>query len=362
MTMRIATRTRSGLRARVGVGLALIASLLAGSIGVAAQDATPMAQGATPTSEEALVPDACATEQPLAEPITVGYAGLSGEFPFVQDVNGGLQRVADCLNVNLIITDNEYDPQVALTNADTLVTRGVNVAIEFQTDVGVAPAICSKFEAANIPVIAIDIPQEPCAIFFGANNLEAGKIGGRHLGQMAQERWGGDVDALVLLELPQSGPLPQQRMDGAAEGVKEVLPNLTDDKIIRVDGKGNLEDSRTVFQDVLTRLSDADHILVSAINDPSAVGALRAAEAANRTEDVMIAGQNATIEARTEICRDTPAFIGSVAYFPDRYGDYLIPLAIELANGEQVPDQVLINHLWIDRANIEQFYPDACSA
>ena len=354
--MRIVSSSSNGLHARVGIALAMIAALQVSGVGVAAQDATPMAEAqATPT-----VPDACQTETPAAERITVGYAGLSGEFPFVQDVNNGLQRVADCLNVELIITDNEYDPQVALTNADALVTRGVDVAIEFQTDVGVAPAICNKFDAAGIPVIAIDIPHEPCAVFFGANNLEAGKIGGRNLGRMAQEQWGGDVDALVLLELPQSGELPQQRMEGAALGVQEVLPELTDDKIIRVDGKGNLEDSRTVFADVLTRLSDADHILVSAINDPSAVGALRAAEAANRTDDVMIAGQNATIEARTEICRDNPAFIGSVAYFPDRYGDYLIPLAIRLAGGEAPPEEVLIDHLWIDRANIEQYYPGEC--
>ncbi|HEV2108746.1 MAG TPA: sugar ABC transporter substrate-binding protein [Thermomicrobiales bacterium] len=356
--MRYGTSTRRGLRASAGLGVIVVAMLLIGVAGVAAQGGTPSpAAQATPT-----VPDACQTEAPAEEQITVGYAGLSGEFPFVQDVNDGLQRVADCLNVELIIMDNEYDPQVALTNADTLVTRGVDVAIEFQTDVGIAPAICNKFDAADIPVIAIDIPHEPCATFFGADNLEAGRIGGRNLGRAAMERWGGDVDALVLLELPQSGELPQQRMDGAVQGVQEVLPDLTDDKIIRVDGKGNLEDSRTVFTDVLTRLSDADHILVSAINDPSAVGALRAAEAAGRTDDVMIAGQNATIEARTEICRDNPAFIGSVAYFPDRYGDYLIPLAIQIAGGEEPPEEVLIDHLWIDRSNIEQYYPDACSA
>src|SRR5688500_17430774 len=147
MTVRIVTRSRNEFRARVGIGIAVIAALLAGGVGVGAQEATPGAVAqATPT-----VPDACQTESPAESEITVGYAGLSGEFPFVQDVNNGLQRVADCLGVELIITDNEYDPQVALTNADTLVTRGVDVAIEFQTDVGVAPAICNKFDAAGIP-------------------------------------------------------------------------------------------------------------------------------------------------------------------------------------------------------------------
>ena len=164
---------------RIAVGLvAIVGLLLTGAgAGVRAQDGTPGA-AATPS-----VPDACAAGTPAAERITVGYAGLSGEFPFVQDVNGGLQRVADCLNVELIILDNEYDPQVALTNADALVTRGVDVAIEFQTDVGVAPAICNKFDAAGIPVVAIDIPHEPCAVFFGADNHESGKIGGRNLGR-----------------------------------------------------------------------------------------------------------------------------------------------------------------------------------
>src|SRR5688500_1720625 len=145
--MRLATNSRNPFHARLGVGVAMIAALLLGNVAIAAaaQDATPMAPG-TPT-----VPDASHTEPPAEERITVGYAGLSREFPFVQDVNNGLQRVADCLNVELIILDNEYDPQVALTNADTLVTRGVDVAIEFQTDVGVAPAICNKFDAAGIP-------------------------------------------------------------------------------------------------------------------------------------------------------------------------------------------------------------------
>jgi ribose transport system substrate-binding protein len=341
---------------RLGIGFLAILSLLLTSSGTGAQEGTP-SPAATPS-----VPDACATEAPAEERITVGYAGLSGEFPFVQDVNNGLQRVADCLNVELIVLDNEYDPQVAMTNADAMVTRGVDVAIEFQTDVSIAPALCEKFDAAGIPVIAIDIPHEPCAVFFGADNLEAGKIGGRALGQLALERWGGDVDDLVLLELPQSGELPQQRMDGAVEGLKEVLPDFTDDKVIRVDSKGTLEGGRTAMQDALTRLSDADHILVSVINDPVAAGALRAAEAADRLDQVMIAGQNATIEARTEICAGSEALVGSVAYFPDRYGDYLIPLAIRLAGGEAPPDQVLIDHLWIDASNIDHYYPGECAA
>ena len=349
--MTVGARIRSGVVLSVMLGLVGFAG--AASPAVVAQQATP------PTAPAC--PEATPTSGAAPEGLVVGYAGLSGQFPFVQDVNSGLERAANCFGVELIIADNEYDPQKALSVADNLITRGIDVVIEFQTDVGIAPTLCSKFEAAGIPMIAIDIPHEPCAVFFGANNLEAGRIGGENLARVANERWGGDVDALVLLELPQSGPLPQQRMDGAAEGAMAGLPNLTEDKVIRVDSKGTLEGGRTVMADVLTRLSDADHILVSAINDPAAVGALRAVEQAGRTDQVIIAGQNATIEARDEICTGSEAFIGSVAYFPDRYGDKLIPLAIDLANGVEPPEAVYIDHLWIDAANIDQYYPGECA-
>ncbi len=338
---------------------ALVAASLILSSTPAFAPAPASARQATPAGA-ADCPAATPTSGAAPDGLVVGYAGLSGEFPFVQDVNAGLERAAECFGVELIIADNEYDPQKALEVADNLITRGIGVAIEFQTDVGVAPALCAKFEEAEIPVIAIDIPH-PCAVFFGADNLTAGRIGGENLARVAQERWGGDVDALVALELPQSGELPQQRIDGAIEAAQAALPSLTDDKIVRVDGKGSLEGSLTAMQDVLTRLGDADHILVTAINDPSAVGALRAVEQAGRTDQVLIAGQNATIEARDEICAGTDAFVGSVAYFPDRYGDQLIPLAIDLANGVEPPDAVYVDHLWIDAANIDQYYPDACA-
>ena len=333
---------------------------LAGAIASMAE-----ARQATPTGQGPDCPEATPVSGEAPEDLVVGYAGLSGEFPFVQDVNRGLERAAECFGVELIIADNEYDPQKALEVADTLITRGIDVAIEFQTDVGVAPTICDKFEDADIPVIAIDIPH-PCAVFFGANNLEAGRIAGRNLARVAEERWGGEVDALVLLEAsepslqPRIGPLTEPLLDGVVEAAQTLLPSLTDDKIVRVDGKGHPEVSRAAMGDALTRLSDADQILVTAINDPSAAGALRAVEQADRLDQVLIAGQNATIEARAEICRGSETFIGSVASFPDRYGDKLIPLAIDLAKGVEPPDAVYIDHLWIDEGNIDQYYPGEC--
>ena len=72
--------------------------------------------------------------------------------------------------------------------------------IEFQTDESVAPAIASRYLEAGIPFIAIDIPH-PGATYFGANNYQAGVLGGRYLGRWARNRWHGEIDEILLVEL-----------------------------------------------------------------------------------------------------------------------------------------------------------------
>ena len=65
--------------------------------------------------------------------------------------------------------------------------------IEYQTDENVAPMLAAKYRAAGIPLIAIEIPH-PGAVYFGANNYEAGFIGGRYMGRWVKQHWHGEVD------------------------------------------------------------------------------------------------------------------------------------------------------------------------
>ena len=68
------------------------------------------------------------------------------------------------------------------------------------------------------------------------------------------------------------------------------------------------------------RESSARHVLVGAANDPSALGAVRAFQEAGRVATCAIVGQNAEPDARAELREERTPFIGSVAFFPERYG------------------------------------------
>jgi ribose transport system substrate-binding protein len=103
--------------------------------------------------------------------------------------------------------------------------------------------------------------------------------------------------------------------------------------------------------------SKATRILVSAIFDPSALGALQAFKDADRLQDCAIMGQNGSIEARLQMRKPNSRLIGSVAYFPERYGEQLIALALDiLTQRAPVPNAVFIKHQLITPHNLKQHY------
>jgi ABC-type sugar transport system substrate-binding protein len=129
----------------------------------------------------------------------IGYASQGQDSSFPREVRAGLLRAAERERLELIVVDNRYQPKVALRNAQHLIREKVDLVIEFQTDEAVAPAIASKYLEAGIPLIAVDIPH-PGATYFGANNYQAGLLGGRYLGTYAHTCWNGQVDEVLILE------------------------------------------------------------------------------------------------------------------------------------------------------------------
>ena len=115
----------------------------------------------------------------------IGYAAQGQNSSFPREVQKGLVSAAENAETELLVVDNRYDAKVALRNAERLIREQVELVIEFQTDDSVAPSIAAKYMGAGIPMIAIDIPH-PGATYFGANNYEAGLLGGRHLGRWAR--------------------------------------------------------------------------------------------------------------------------------------------------------------------------------
>ena len=286
----------------------------------------------------------------------IGYAAQGQDSSFAREVHDGLVRAAEHEHIELIVVDNRYQAKVALKNSELLIRDGVDLVIEFQTDEAVAPAIASKYREANIPMIAIDIPH-PGATYFGANNYEAGLLAGRHLARWARQQWSGKVDEILLLELARAGSLPASRVRGVLAGIREVVHEAANWPVVSIDADGQF---KTALERVRKHLreSKSSHILVGAVNDPSALGAARTFQEAGRGTSCAIVGQNAEPDARAELREPRTPLIASVGYFPEKYGDGLIRLALEILGRRPVPPAVFVKHQIITRENVDHFYPN----
>src|SRR6266516_4996957 len=169
----------------------------------------------------------------------LGYAAQGTNYQFSREVSSSLERAAREQGIELIALDNRYSAKIAQRNADLLVREKVDLAIEFQTDETIAPIVAAKYRDAGIPMIAIDIPH-PGATYYGANNYEAGLIGGRYLGRWVKEHWQSEVDEIILLELKRAGNLPRMRLSVLLVGINLVLPIAASCSVAYLDGDGEL--------------------------------------------------------------------------------------------------------------------------
>jgi ribose transport system substrate-binding protein len=136
-----------------------------------------------------------------------------------------------------------------------------------------------------------------------------------------------------------------------------VLPHSTNVPVFRYEIRPNFEYTLTVIRKHLRR-SKARHILVAAVNDPSALGALQAFRDFGREENCAIVGQGAVTEARHEMRRPGTGLVGSVAYFPETYGEKVIRIAVDMLEKRAVPRVTLVHHQIVHSQNVNKIYPN----
>jgi ribose transport system substrate-binding protein len=295
--------------------------------------------------------------QPHQRKWKIGYAALGNEHPFVREVTDSLRFAADQSGeVELLMLDNRFSPAVTVRNADCLVRERVDLAIEYQRDDQIAAAVAARFQAANIPLIAINNPLLG-ATFFGVNNYEAGLVGGRFLGHWAVQHWSGDVDEVILMDLRRAGGVARSRLSGTLDGITKVLDQRAARfRVLYLDGDGDYEKSWRLARAHL-QSTKAKKTLLSGVNDTTVLGAVRAYEEAGRSADCAAMGQNGSLEARNELRRPGNALVGSVAYFPEKYGEALVKVAAHILNGRSVPPTVFVGHRLLTPKDVDLIYP-----
>lgn len=290
--------------------------------------------------------------------IRVGFANINERGSFGKMVLQNMKDTALARGYELIAVDNNSDGATAVANADTLLSMNIDYMIEFNVDRSVAPVIMEKFNAAQIPVIAIDIQHEG-ATFFGANNEFAGTLAGETAGEWINKNWGGEVDFVVLIIQPVSGPAVAPRVAMFPQGLRNKGIAVDDAMIVQIDGQNDAQFTQARFADFLLAHPEADKVAVATINDVAASGVYAAAETANRANHVVLVSQNATADFVEPMyaSEGKTNWIASIAYFPNRYGEFVFNIVDKMVAGEKTDETYYIDHIAITWDNIKQWYP-----
>ena len=88
------------------------------------------------------------------------------------------------------------------------------------------------------------------------------------------------------------------------------------------------------------------------MHDICVLTARRAFEEAGALQQCALMGQNALREARAELRRPGTRVAGWVAYFPERYGDELLPLALNILQQKPAPAAIFVKRQLLTPRNL----------
>jgi ABC-type sugar transport system substrate-binding protein len=286
----------------------------------------------------------------------IGMATASPWITFAAEITRGLRAAASRCGADLLIATNEIDGVRTLSNVDELLAAKVDALIEINQDARFGEAISQRCRKAGIPLIGVAFPL-PGAINFGVDVLRAGLDGGRALAGEVRARWQGEIDLVLLLNVPDAGYIQRARLTGMLRGLRETVP-VPADRIYALTARREGDEARQAIVALLSRFTRR-RIVVLATNDTQALSAVEAAAYFNRDREILILSHGGVAPARQELRRKGSALWGTIAHFPESFGDRVMPAALRALAGEKVPYNHVLRHAVLTQKNLFEHYPAA---
>jgi ribose transport system substrate-binding protein len=292
-------------------------------------------------------------EEPSVSLDGLGFIGM--------DVRRSFELAARTMPVEMIYYDNAGEGEKALANANDAIERKVDLFIGYNPDLEVNAQIGRRLRAAGVRALAVNYPI-PGAPLYTADNLTAGGIAGHALGDFARQNWSGqNVVAVIVGDMGDVRPIIADRIQGVVAGMQRELPDVIP---TRLDTSGNPARVEGLLGKFL-RAQAGRKLLVAALDDASALRAKTAIEVAGRMGDCIIVshGVDRSVHGGSSDKKELDPnnrgsiLLGSVAFFLDRYGYEVLPIALRMLTGEQVPLRIATKHVLVTGKNVFQVYP-----
>ena len=298
------------------------------------------------------------TDRQFPAGTSIGYEEGWASNPFSVSIHDSLFKLAPQMGATLPQCDVNYDPNLAVSCADTLSLQHPAFVINSNWKSEAAAATAQVYDAAKIPAVSVDVVH-PNEIFMGADNYVSGELAGKGAGEYAKAA-GHCGDAwMVVGGSPPDGEAANLRITGFEDGVQEVCGAFPADRIVDiVTPAGTTDEALTKMTDWLTAHPTVPYVLATSIDDERVTGLTKAiAQSGRQGVGVGHGCDQVGIDATKQSTVEETHFLGCVAYYPEKYPDYLMSVAYDVLAGTPVPQEIHIAHQLLTRENIAQYYP-----
>ena len=276
-----------------------------------------------------------------------GYTCMDGTNPFFVTLEGAIREVVESHGDQLISMDPANDSNTQVNQIEDMISRGVEVMFVNPVDAdGIIPGL-DMLKEAGIPMFGFDTQVGDMSYltsYAGSDNYNAGYVCGEDLAKKVPD--GGDI---LVLDSPTMQSVTD-RTNGFLDAIKES--GVTFNVVGQQDAQGNQQVANEKAQDLLT--AHPDVVAIFGGNDPTALGAYAAADAAGVTP--LIYGVDGSPDVKA-LLKDT-ILEGTGAQSPITIGETIANTAYEWLDGKEVESFIPIDTFLVTADNVDQYGTD----
>lgn len=286
-------------------------------------------------------------EIPEGETIKVGYLAQNENDNFNSILGQAIEAAANEYGgqVELLKSDAQSIAANQVTQAEDMVTRGVDVLIINAVDQDASAPAVSACTAAGIPVVAMNTLVsniDECVSYVGVDDREAGKIALEIIvGAIGEEGTVNIVQGLL------GHAANENRFTGIENAIAEEYPGISIGQTQAADWDRNK--AMNIAEDWLPNADDIDAVI--ALNDEMAISVSNVFASAG--QDIPVVGIDALDEALELIIEGQ--MYGTVFQDAQGQGMSALNVAVMAALGEEVQAEYLIPFQPVTAENAEDY-------
>ena len=281
----------------------------------------------------------------MAEGQKLGYTCMDGTNPFFIALEGAIREVVEAHGDELISLDPQNSNEKQISLIEDLVSQGIAACFVNPVDRDGVIAGLDKLKEAGIPIFGFDTEVADMSYlvsYAGSDNYNAGYVCGIDLAEKLPE--GGPI---IVLDSP-----TMQSCVDRIDGFMAAIEGKGFEVVAQIDSMGNQELGNKNATDALTAHPDA--VAIMGGNDPTALGAYAAVEAA--ASDALIYGVDGSPDIKALIADGKVT--GTGAQSPVSIGKTIAEVYYKWVAGEEVEARYPINTFMINADNVAEFGTD----